>query len=193
MWYTDGWIRNGAVQLSFFERRFAPRMDPKKALKAMSLEIANCTSFRLINNGVGDIHFLRKRVLESAKLFGKEYREVEADLSFFVEAFADGPWPGEDFLVLSPGEKFAASTFFKYPETFQAGSRTGTPPSEGAFPRPRCGYGWGGAGRRGRLSRCQTSPKAMRRISARGRSGPGDGMMSDWSPRKDESVWRGTA
>ncbi|MDR1082207.1 MAG: DUF1638 domain-containing protein [Deltaproteobacteria bacterium] len=115
MWYTDGWIRNGADPLSFYEHRYAPRMGPKKAHKAMSLEIVNYTAFCLINNGVGDVPFLRERVRESAKFFGKEFREVEADLGYF-RAFVDGPWPGEDFLVLSPGEKVDASSFYAGPE-----------------------------------------------------------------------------
>ncbi|MDR1036343.1 MAG: DUF1638 domain-containing protein [Deltaproteobacteria bacterium] len=128
MWYTDGWIRNGADPLSFYENRYAPRMGAKKALKAMGLEIANYTAFCLINNGVGDIPYLRERVRESAKLFGKEYREVEADLGYF-EVFVDGPWSGEDFLVLPVGEKVDASSFYASPETFTKGGGPGTPPA----------------------------------------------------------------
>ncbi|MDR1314926.1 MAG: DUF1638 domain-containing protein [Deltaproteobacteria bacterium] len=119
MWYTDGWIRNGADPLSFYERRYLPRMGAKKAFKGMSLEIINYTSFCLINNGVGDIPFLRERVRESARFFNKEYREIESDLSYF-RSFVDGPWPESDFLLLKPGEKVDANYFYKSPEAFLA-------------------------------------------------------------------------
>ncbi|MDR1082208.1 MAG: DUF1638 domain-containing protein [Deltaproteobacteria bacterium] len=119
MWITDGWIRNGGDPMSTYELRYKPRMGERKAFKGMSMEIANYTNFCLINNGIGDQDELRRMTRESAKFFGKEFREVEADLSYF-KAFVEGPWGEDDFLLLGPGDKVDESFFYKSPEAFLA-------------------------------------------------------------------------
>jgi hypothetical protein len=119
MWYSDGWVRNCGDPMGTFETRYKPRLGEKKAYKGMCLEIANYTNFCFINNGVGDIEDLRRRTRESAKFFGKEYREIEADLSYF-KAFVDGPWPESDFLVLGPGDKVDESAFHESTKALMA-------------------------------------------------------------------------
>ncbi|MDR2612312.1 MAG: DUF1638 domain-containing protein [Deltaproteobacteria bacterium] len=116
---TDGWIRNAGDPLSTVEKRYTPRMGEKRALKGMSLELANYRYICLINNGVGDIDLMRARTRENCRAFGKEYAEVEADLSYF-RSFVDGPWPGDDFLVLGPGERVTEDLFYSSPATLAA-------------------------------------------------------------------------
>jgi hypothetical protein len=119
MWITDGGIRNVGDPLTVYETRYKPRMGAKKALKGISLEFANYTHFCFINNGIGNIEELRRLTRESAKFLGKEFREVEADLSYF-RSLVDGPWPEENFLVLGPGEKVDESHFYRHPKAVLA-------------------------------------------------------------------------
>ncbi|MDR2351975.1 MAG: DUF1638 domain-containing protein [Deltaproteobacteria bacterium] len=108
---TDGWFRNGADPLSTVETRYIPRLGEKKAFKGMKMELLNYKYICLVNNGVGDIPFMRARTQENCRVFQKEYLEVEADLSFF-QALIDGPHPEKDFVVLGPNEKVNEAAFY---------------------------------------------------------------------------------
>ncbi|MDR3153861.1 MAG: DUF1638 domain-containing protein [Deltaproteobacteria bacterium] len=119
LYVTDGWLRNGGDTLSNVENRYVPRLGEKKAWKAVKMEIAGYRYFCLINNGLGDVDRLRRRTMENARAFGKEFMEVQADLSYF-KAFVDGPWPEQDFVHLGPGEKVEGDFFYHSPETFAA-------------------------------------------------------------------------
>jgi hypothetical protein len=109
---SDGWFRNYGDPLTTVEKRYAPKMGEKKAMKGMSLEIANYKYICLINNGVGDIKLLRERAKENCLVFKKEYLELDADLSYF-EALLDGPHVESDFLVLNPGEEVQDHRFYQ--------------------------------------------------------------------------------
>ena len=116
---TVGWIRNAGDPISTVETRYAPKMGEKRAWKGMGLELANYKYFCFVNNGVGDIERLRKRSMENAKAFNKEFFEVEADLSYF-ERLVDGPRDEAEYLLLGPGEKVSESFFYASPEIMLA-------------------------------------------------------------------------
>ncbi|MDR2349500.1 MAG: DUF1638 domain-containing protein [Deltaproteobacteria bacterium] len=114
---TDGWIRNRGDPVSTVEFRYAPKMGEKKAWKGMKLELANYKRICFVNNGVGDEDALRRRALENAKAFDKEFMEVKADLGFF-EKLVGGSTDEDCFIILGPGEKVDEGMFYASPETF---------------------------------------------------------------------------
>ncbi|MDR2612311.1 MAG: DUF1638 domain-containing protein [Deltaproteobacteria bacterium] len=125
LYVTDGWLRNAGDPLSIVEKRYTPRLGAKKAFKGMSLELANYSYICLINNGLGDVGRMRARARENCRAFNMEFVEVEADLSYF-KAFVDGPWPGDDFMILGPGEKVTEDFFHSSPVSLAAGEWRGS-------------------------------------------------------------------
>jgi hypothetical protein len=107
---TDGWIRNGGDPISTVENRYAPKMGEKRAWKGMGMELANYKYVCFVNNGVGDIDSLRKRAMENAKAFSKEFFEVEADLDYF-ERLVEGPRDEADYIILGPDDKVVEDYF----------------------------------------------------------------------------------
>jgi hypothetical protein len=108
---TEGWIRNNGDPLSSVETKYAPRMGEKKALRGMSLELANYKAFCFVDNGVGDRGRLKARTLENCQAFKKEYMEVEADLEYF-KALIKGPHAEDDFISLAGGERIKNDYFY---------------------------------------------------------------------------------
>ncbi|MDR1676907.1 MAG: DUF1638 domain-containing protein [Deltaproteobacteria bacterium] len=109
---TEGWIRNRGDPLSSVEYKYTPRMGEKKALRGMSLELANYKTFCFVNNGVGDREAVRERTKENCKVFKKEYLELESGIDYFANLL-DGPHPEEDFLVLPAGERVQNDYFYQ--------------------------------------------------------------------------------
>ncbi|MDR0355959.1 MAG: DUF1638 domain-containing protein [Deltaproteobacteria bacterium] len=109
---TEGWIRNNADPLSTVENKYAPRLGPKKALKGMTLELANYKAFCFVNNGVGNREKVRARTKENCEVFNKEYMEMDSSLEYF-EALLDGPHSEDEFLVLPSGEKVQNEYFYQ--------------------------------------------------------------------------------
>jgi hypothetical protein len=108
---TDGWIRNGGDPLTSAEVKYAPRMGAKKAMRGMSLELANYKAFCLVNNGVGDHGRLKARTMENCRAFNKEFIEVEAGLDYF-RSLIDGPHAEDDFITLAGGERIQNDFFY---------------------------------------------------------------------------------
>jgi hypothetical protein len=110
LFYTEGFYRNAGDLLTTLETKYIPRLGERLAWKGMRLEIANYRYLCLVDNGVGDMEYLRKRVKECAKAFDKEYMELKADLSFF-EKLIEGPRDEEEFVTLGPGEAIREDFF----------------------------------------------------------------------------------
>jgi hypothetical protein len=108
---TEGWIRNNADPLSTVEKKYTPRMGEKKALRGMSLELANYKAICFVDNGVGDREAIRDRTKENCRVFNKQYMEVESDLDYF-KALLAGPHPEDDFITLPTGEKILNDYFY---------------------------------------------------------------------------------
>ncbi|MDR1297424.1 MAG: DUF1638 domain-containing protein [Deltaproteobacteria bacterium] len=109
---TDGWIRNRGDPLSTVEHRYAPRMGERKAMRGMSLELANYKAFCFVNNGVGDVEAARARTRENCRVFQKEYFELESSLDYF-KALVDGPHLEDEFLVLENGRPVQNEYFYQ--------------------------------------------------------------------------------
>jgi hypothetical protein len=109
---TDGWIRNRGDPLSTVQYRYSPRMGEKKALRGMSLELANYKAFCFVNNGVGDIEAVRARTKENCEAFQKEYIELESSLDYF-KALINGPHEENEFLVLENGQQVENEYFYQ--------------------------------------------------------------------------------
>jgi hypothetical protein len=109
---TEGWIRNRGDPLSSAIYKYAPKMGEKKALRGMSLELANYKSFCFVDNGVGDREAVRERTMENCKVFGKEYMELESGLDYFT-GLLEGPHPDDEFLVLPAGRKVMNEYFYQ--------------------------------------------------------------------------------
>jgi hypothetical protein len=112
LFYSDGFVRNTGDLLSVLENKYIPRLGERLAWKGVRLEIANYKYLCLIDNGVGDTEYLRKRVKECAKAFDKEYLELKADLSFFKKLI-EGPREEEEFVTLGPGEAVREDFFHR--------------------------------------------------------------------------------
>ncbi|MDR1546586.1 MAG: DUF1638 domain-containing protein [Deltaproteobacteria bacterium] len=108
---TEGWVRNYGDPLSSVERKYVPRMGEKKALRGMSLELANYKAFCFVDNGVGDRASVKARTLENCRVFKKEYMEVAASLDYF-RALIDGPHGRDDFVELPTGDKIVNDLFY---------------------------------------------------------------------------------
>jgi hypothetical protein len=108
---TEGWVRNNADPLSTVEIKYTPRMGAKKALRGMSLELANYKAFCFVDNGVGDADAVKARTKENCEAFKKEYLEVQADLDYF-KALVTGPHPEDDFIILPSGQELLNDYFY---------------------------------------------------------------------------------
>jgi hypothetical protein len=109
---TDGWIRNHGDPLSTVEYRYAPKLGEKKALRGMTLELANYKTFCFVDNGVGDREAVRERTKENCKVFKKEYIELESGIDYFT-GLVQGPYPEDEFLVLPAGQQVQNEYFYQ--------------------------------------------------------------------------------
>jgi len=113
---TSGWIAGDGDPLGSVERH-ARRLGPKKAKRALELELANYTHFCFIDNGLGDRSALRARTLENCRAFRKEYMEVQGDLTYFRNLIApEAPEDPEAFITLSPGSALSEAMFYQVGE-----------------------------------------------------------------------------
>ncbi|MDR2387492.1 MAG: DUF1638 domain-containing protein [Deltaproteobacteria bacterium] len=109
---TEGWIRNNADPLSTVQVKYTPRLGEKKALRGMTLELANYKAFCFVDNGVGDREAVRERTKENCKVFNKEFIELESGIDYFT-GLLNGPHSEDDFLVLSGGQKVQNEYFYQ--------------------------------------------------------------------------------
>jgi hypothetical protein len=107
---SAGWVEVYGDPLSTVEKKYAPRLGDKKALRGMQLELANYKYIIYINNGVGDAAALKERALENCRVFEKEYLEIEAGLEYF-SALVDGPRRKGHFINLPPGQELQDTDF----------------------------------------------------------------------------------
>jgi len=80
------------------------------AIWAMQQELKHYTHIALINTGVGNLRRLRERARENARVLGKKFEEIQGSLEYFRK-LVYGPYSGEDFLVLTPGQKITQDMF----------------------------------------------------------------------------------
>jgi len=113
-YFTSGWVSGNQDPLGSVERH-AQRLGPKKAKRAMDLELANYTHFCFIDNGLGDPGAVKARTLENCRAFQKEYAEVRGDLIYFQKLVAP-EIPEDAFITLSPGSALNEAMFYQVGE-----------------------------------------------------------------------------
>ena len=112
---TNGWILEKKDPLGIVEDDYAPRLGKETAVWAMEQELKHYTHIALINTGAGDLAFLRRRAIENASFFKKEYIEIRSGLGFFSK-IVDGPYKEADFLFIRPGESIRQEMFWDDPD-----------------------------------------------------------------------------
>lgn len=107
---TPGWLRARKDPLTIVEEVYTPRVGREKAVWAMNRELRHYRFFVFVNTQVCDPRPLRRRTMENAEFFGKEYREVQSGLDYFKK-LVTGPYTEPDFILLEPGEVLGQSAW----------------------------------------------------------------------------------
>ncbi|MGP8051452.1 MAG: DUF1638 domain-containing protein [Desulfobaccales bacterium] len=117
---TPGWIEEEKDPLSIVEVEYTPRVGSETAIWAMQEELKHYTHIALISSGLTDIEPYRRRALENAAFFGKEYLELTGTLDYFRKMAC--PDPGdeglvpEEFLSIPQGQQITQEMFLSLPE-----------------------------------------------------------------------------
>lgn len=109
---SAGWVAENDDPLSCVEVKYTPRLGEKKAMRAMSLELANYTHICYVDNGLGDQERLKARTRENCRAFNKEYMEIEGSLDY-LRKLVDGPADEEEIITLPPGRQLHEDMFFE--------------------------------------------------------------------------------
>lgn len=108
---SAGWIRESEDPLGCVELKYAKRLGPQKAKRAMDLELKNYTHICYIDNGLGDARKLRARAIENCRAFNKEYVEVKGSLNYFRAMVDSLNHDREKFIAVEPGQHIIAEMF----------------------------------------------------------------------------------
>ncbi len=111
---SAGWVAENDDPLSCVEVKYAPRLGEKKAMRAMSLELANYTHICYVDNGLGDQERLKARAQENCRAFSKEYMEIKGSLEY-LRKLVDGPVDEAEIITLPPGRQLHEDMFFETP------------------------------------------------------------------------------
>jgi hypothetical protein len=101
---TPGWVAEKKDPLGIVENEYEPKFGRETSMWVMEEELKHYTHIALINAGVGDLTPLRQRALENARVFKKEYEEIQGSLDYFKRIIR-GPYSSEYFFNLKPGEQ----------------------------------------------------------------------------------------
>jgi hypothetical protein len=101
---TPGWVAEKKDPLGIVEYEYEPKYGRETSLWVMEEELKHYTHMALINTGVGDLTPLRQRTLENARVFKKEYDEIEGSMDYF-DRIIRGPYSSDYFFSLKPGEQ----------------------------------------------------------------------------------------
>lgn len=108
---TPGWVAESRDPLGILEE-YTERYGQETAQWVMEEELKHYTHIALINSGVGDLQRLRARAMANAEHFGKQYEELEGDLSY-LRKLLEGPYTEEDFFFIRPGEKVTQERYLE--------------------------------------------------------------------------------
>ena len=111
IYLSAGWMEAGDDPLANMLAKYIPRLGEQKAMRAITLELANYTHFCYINNGLGDQQLLQARTREHCRIFKKQYKEIQGSLEYF-EKLVDSPLEGPEIIRLAPGQKLDENMFF---------------------------------------------------------------------------------
>lgn len=109
---TPGWVAEKKDPLGIVEDDYTPRLGRETAVWVMEEELKHYTHICLINTGVGDIDALRKRALQNARFFKKQFEEIQGSLAYF-ERLVRGPYEKELFFNLLPNQEVTQAMFLQ--------------------------------------------------------------------------------
>ena len=107
---TRGWLAEGKDPYTILTEEYAPRFGRDRAEWAMGQELKHYTHFCLIDNGLNDMASARRQAALNADHFGLELEEVVVGLDFFRKLIL-GPWTGDEFIILQPGQSVQLDLF----------------------------------------------------------------------------------
>src|SRR5574341_827671 len=107
---TPGWALYGTTSLSSYKNEYLPKYGEETARYIARELLKNYSRVALINHGVGDIQAARAHAHEMAEVFDLSYAEIVGSLDY-VSRLVQGPWDGDDFVVIAPGRAIDASPF----------------------------------------------------------------------------------
>lgn len=108
---TPGWVAESRDPLGILEE-YIERYGQETAQWVMEEELKHYTHIALINSGVGDLERLRARARANAEHFGKQYEEIQGDLSY-LRKLLEGPYTEEDFFFIQPGERVTQELYLE--------------------------------------------------------------------------------
>lgn len=109
---TQGWMDNDKDPLGILEKEYVPKLGRETAEWGAREELKHYTRFVFIDTGTGDREALQARARENAEFFHKVLGEVKADHRY-LEKILFGPYDGESFYILGPGEQIEQRWFLR--------------------------------------------------------------------------------
>ena len=114
-WYSPGWIdtqaQPGKERYERLYRSYVEKYGEDNAQYLMEMEqgwFKEYTNAAYTDLGFGESKHLREYTRECAEWLGWNYDELKGDPGL-VKRFLSGEWDSEDFLVVEPGQRIAAS------------------------------------------------------------------------------------
>jgi hypothetical protein len=112
---TPGWVAEKKDPLGIVEYEYEPKFGRETSLWVMEEELKHYTHIALIDTGVSDLTPLRQRALENARVFKKEYEEIQGSLDYF-DRIIRGSYSSDYFFNLKPGEQVTLEMYLEEPE-----------------------------------------------------------------------------
>ncbi len=107
---TPGWALYGTTSLTSYKNEYLPKYGDETARYIARELLKNYSRVALINHGVGDIEAARTHAREMAEVFNLSVVEILGSLDY-IRRLVQGPWDGEDFVVIRPGRAIESSLF----------------------------------------------------------------------------------
>jgi hypothetical protein len=109
---TPGWVAEKKDPLGIVEDDYTLRVGRETAFWVMEEELKHYSHIALINTGVTDLGPLRERAIENAKIFKKEYKEIQGSIDYFKKII-QGPYTEEDFFFIKTSSEITQEIFFE--------------------------------------------------------------------------------
>ena len=137
---TAGWIEDRKDPLSYMEDRYVPRMGREMAEWGMKEELKHYSHFVLLDTGVGNQDQMRKKMIENAKFFEKEYEEIPGSLGLLKKIIME-PLRDNDFIFIEPGGSIRQNMFISSCGKASSGETALGPDQVYSGPPVLCGSG----------------------------------------------------
>ncbi|MBW1700560.1 MAG: DUF1638 domain-containing protein [Deltaproteobacteria bacterium] len=109
---TPGWVAEKKDPLGIVENDYTHRVGRETAFWVMEEELKHYTHIALIDAGVSDPGPLRERAMENARIFKKEYQEIQGSMDYFKKII-QGPYADEDFFFIKPSSAIPQEIFLE--------------------------------------------------------------------------------